>query len=295
METVCRVFAYLRRYPWLAAGTLTCAVLGTLMVAIFPTVTKWIINDVVRANHPEKLLPLILLAATAFLLQHGFNALRIVLNNTFEQKVIFDLRSDLYSHIQLLPLRWFDNRATGDLMTRILEDVTSVERMLIDGIEQGTVAVLQIIIVLAGMFYLSPKLALVGLAPVPFLAGGALWYTLTAHRRYRLQRGAASAMNSLLHDNLSGIRQIRSFAREREEHQRFNRVSDDLRRATLIVMKVWAAYNPSMYLIGTVGVIVTVVDGISLRTSREAPSAQSTVASGSRCRRTRVRDHGRAG
>src|SRR6266566_3251424 len=114
MKTVWRVLVYLKRYPWLAAGTLTCAVLGTLMVIIFPTVTKWIINDVVRANHPEKLLPLILLAAVAFLLQHAFNALRIVLNNTFEQKVIFDLRSDLYSHIQLLPLRWFDNRGTGD-------------------------------------------------------------------------------------------------------------------------------------------------------------------------------------
>ena len=122
------------------------------------------------------------------LLQNGLNSLRLLLNNTFEQKVIFDLRSDLYSHIQMLPLPWFDNRATGDLMTRILEDVSSVERVLIDGIEQGTVAVLQIIVVLAGMFYLSAQLALVALAPVPFLTGGALWYTLTAHRRYRLQR-----------------------------------------------------------------------------------------------------------
>ncbi len=116
MKTVWRVFTYLKRYPLLAVGTLTCAVLGTFMVIVFPAVTKWIINDVVRTNHPEKLLPLVLLAAAAFLLQHAFNAVRIVLNNTFEQKVIFDLRSDLYSHIQLLPLRWFDNRATGDLM-----------------------------------------------------------------------------------------------------------------------------------------------------------------------------------
>jgi len=61
------------------------------------------------------------------LLQQGMDSLRIILNNTFEQRVIFDLRSDLYSHIQMLPLRWFDNRATGDLMTRILEDVNSVE------------------------------------------------------------------------------------------------------------------------------------------------------------------------
>src|SRR5437667_3869044 len=258
MKTVWRVFAYLKRYPWMAAGTLTCAVLSTLMVIVFPSATKWIIDDVVRAQRPDKLLPLILLAAVAFLLQHVFNSLRIILNNTFEQKVIFDLRSDLYSHIQMLPLRWFDNRATGDLMTRILEDVNSVERMLIDGIEQGVVAVLQLVIVLGMMFYVSSSLALVGLVPLPFLAGGALWYTLTAHRRYRLQRRAASAMNSLLHDNLSGIRQIKSFVREREEHTRFNSVSDQLRHATLVVMKVWAIYNPSMILIGSLGIVLTV-------------------------------------
>ncbi|MFL6589532.1 MAG: ABC transporter ATP-binding protein [Chthoniobacterales bacterium] len=261
MKTVWRVFAYLKRYPVLALAMLACAIIGTLMVIIFPVVTKRILDEVVTGHHPERLLPLVLVAAAAALLQNVLNSLRLLLNNTFEQKVIFDLRSDLYSHIQSLPLRWFDNRATGDLMTRILEDVTSVERVLIDGIEQGTVAVLQIIIVLAGMFYLSPKLTLVGLAPVPFLAGGALWYTLTAHRRYRLQRRAASSMNSLLHDNLSGIRQIKSFVREGEEHTRFNKVSDELRRATLVVMRVWALYNPSMYLFGSLGVLLIVAVG----------------------------------
>src|SRR5438093_11249160 len=105
-------------------------------------------------------MPLIALAAVAFLFQHGFNALRIILNNTFEQRVIFDLRSDLYSHIQMLPLRWFDNRATGDLMTRVLEDVSSVERVLIDGVEQGVVAALQVVVVLGVMFYVSVTLAL---------------------------------------------------------------------------------------------------------------------------------------
>src|SRR5881394_3610589 len=256
MKTVWRVFAYLKRYPWMAAGTLTCAILSTLMVIVFPATTKWIINDVVRAHRPDKLLPLIALAAIAFLLQHGFNALRIVLNNTFEQKVIFDLRSDLYSHIQLLPLRWFDNRATGDLMTRVIEDVNSVERVLIDGIEQGVVAVLQIVIVVAVMFYWNAKLAMLALVPLPFLIAGALAYTLTAHRRYRLQRRAASAMNALLHDNLSGIRQIKSFAREKEEHARFNRVSDQLRHATLVVMRTWAIYSPSMSMFEAIGALL---------------------------------------
>src|SRR5438128_1109476 len=261
MKTVWRVFAYLKRYPWMAAGTLTCAIMSTLMVIVFPAATKWIIDDVVRANRPDKLLPLIMLAAAAFLVQHGFNALRIVLNNTFEQRVIFDLRSDLYSHIQLLPLRWFDNRATGDLMTRVIEDVNSVERVLIDGIEQGVVAVLQVVIVLSVMFYFNTKLALLALIPFPFLIAGALTYTLTAHRRYRLQRRAASAMNALLHDNLSGIRQIKSFAREKEEHARFNRVSDQLRHATLVVMRVWALYSPSMSMFEAIGAVIVLAFG----------------------------------
>jgi ABC-type multidrug transport system fused ATPase/permease subunit len=242
----------------MAAGTLACAILGTLMVIVFPAVTKLVIDELLYQRRSERVTQLVLIAALAFLLQNGLNSLRIILNNTFEQKVIFDLRSDLYSHIQMLPLRWFDNRATGDLMTRILEDVNSVERMLIDGIEQGVVAVLQLVIVLGMMFYFSLSLTLVGLAPLPFLAGGALWYTLTAHRRYRLQRRASSAMNSLLHDNLAGIRQIKSFVREREEHGRFNSVSDQLRHATLVVMKVWAMYHPSMYLIGQLGIVLTV-------------------------------------
>src|SRR2546430_3448653 len=255
MKTVWRVFGYLKRYPWMAAGTLSCAILTTLMVIVFPSVTKWIINDVVRAQRPDKLLPLVLLAAVAFLLQHVFNSLRIILNNTFEQKVIFDLRSDLYSHIQLLPLRWFDNRATGDLMTRVIEDVNSVERVLIDGIEQGVVAVLQIAIVVAVMFYWNATLALLALVPFPLLIGGALAYTLTAHRRYRLQRRAASNINALLHDNLAGVRQIKSFAREREEHARFNRASDQLRHATLVVMRTWAVYSPAMSLFEAIGAV----------------------------------------
>lgn len=256
MKTVWRVFAYLKRYPWMAAGTLTCAILSTVTVIVFPATTKWIIDDVVRAHRSDKLVPLILLAAIAFLLQHAFNSLRIILNNTFEQKVIFDLRSDLYSHIQLLPLRWFDNRATGDLMTRVIEDVNSVERVLIDGIEQGVVAILQVLIVVGMMFYLNAKLALLALVPFPLLVAGALTYTLTAHRRYRSQRQASSNMNALLHDNLAGVRQIKSFVREGEEHARFNRVSDQLRRATLVVMRVWAIYSPSMSMFEAIGALL---------------------------------------
>ena len=273
MRILIRVFAYSARYPLLALGTLLCAVLGTLMVAVFPAVTQRTIDVVLRQHHPEQLVPLALAGLGAFLAQDLLNALRILLNNHFEQRVIFDLRSDLYARIQKLPLTWFDNRSTGDIMTRLVEDVTNVERMLIDGIEQGSVALLQIGIVLALMTRYSGKLTLAAMTPVPFLAAGALAYTLTAGKRYRATRVATSELNSLLHDNLDGIRQIKTYATEEREHARFNAASDRLRKATLVVMRYWALYNPSMTFLGNLGMVIILLAG-----SREVLSGRMDLS-----------------
>ncbi len=263
MSVFFRVFRYARRYPFLALGTLFCAIAGTLMVVVFPAITQIIIDDVIRKNQPQLLLPLLALGLAAFVAQDGLNAIRIILNNHFEQRVIFDLRSDLYAHIQSLPLPWFDNRATGDIMTRLVEDVTSVERVLIDGIEQGIVAVLQIAIVAGFMVAKSPQLTLVAIIPIPFLAAGALAYTLTARSRYRVQRKAASALSALLHDNISGIRQIKTYASEEREHARFNSVSETLKKATLIIMRTWAIYSPAMSFFTSCGMLLVAGYGAS--------------------------------
>jgi ABC-type multidrug transport system fused ATPase/permease subunit len=261
LSSVFRVVAYLRRYPHFAVGTMLCALGSTAMVIVFPEVTRLAI-DALKEGRGSELrygFPCLelycVLAVGAFLLRDGLNGVRIILNNTFEQRVIFDLRCDLYAHIQRLPLRWFDQRATGDVMTRVMEDVNSMERVLIDGVEQGAVALLQIVIV-AGMLMRSDvKLALLAMSPVPFLATGALAYTITARGRYRGQRKAASEMNALLHDHLAGIRQIRTFAKEEQEMTRFRAAGEKVRQATLVVMRVWAAYNPSMAFLAGVGTV----------------------------------------
>ena len=260
MKTVLRVFRYLRRYPGWAAGTLLCALLSTVLVIVFPKVTQLLIDEV-REGRSDRIWTLVGWALAAFVAHALLNSVRILLNNSFEQKVIFDLRSDLYSHIQRLPLRWFDNRSTGDVMTRVMEDVNAVERVLIDGVEQGAVAVLQVLIVATMLFSYHPALALWSLTPIPLLAGGALAYTLTAKLRYRGQRKASSAMNALLHDNLAGIRQIKTYVRESEEHRRFNSFSSALQKATLVVMRIWAIYNPSMSLFASLGTTLVVALG----------------------------------
>ncbi|MGB9276274.1 MAG: ABC transporter ATP-binding protein [Terrimicrobiaceae bacterium] len=256
MHVFTRVFRYVKRYPAMAAGTLACAICGTLMVVVFPAITQVMVDEVIRKNQPRLLLPLVAVGLAAFVAQDLLNGLRIFLNNHFEQRVICDLRSDLYAHIQSLPLRWFDNRATGDIMTRLVEDVTALERVLIDGIEQGTVAVLQLIIVSSLMLAYSPTLTAFALAPIPLLGAGALAYTLTARSRYRSQRRAASDLNALLHDNISGIRQIKAYTSEKREHGRFNAAGEKLRQATLIVMRAWAIYHPAMNFLASCGMLL---------------------------------------
>jgi ATP-binding cassette subfamily B protein len=256
MRSIFYVFRYIRRYPALAVAMLGFAIVSTAMVMVFPNITQRVIDDAIRGRHPELIMPLTLIALGAFLVQTLSESIRIIINNTFEQKVIFDLRSDLYDHIQKLPLSWFDQQSTGDIMTRVLEDVTAVERILIDGIEQGSVAILQIAIVATLLFFQQPWLALLSMAPVPLLIVGAMIYTLTAHSRYGVVRKASSSMNSLLHDNLSGIRQIKAYAREDQEHERFDRASTKLKEATLVVMKAWALYSPSMTFLNSCGLAI---------------------------------------
>jgi ABC-type multidrug transport system fused ATPase/permease subunit len=255
-EIVRRVAIYLRPYKLMAFGTVACAVLSLAFALAYPQLVRMVIDEVIGEGRRELLTPVMLGLLGAFLLRDLFNSLRIRINNTFEQNVIYDMRREVYARLQRLPVNYFDQRASGDLMTRVIEDVNSVERVLIDGTEQGTVAVLSIVSVLAIMFAVNPQLAWATLVPLPLLAVGAMWYTLTAHRRYRAQRLAASAMNSLLMDNLQGVRQIKAFGREMHEDSRFAQRADDLRQGTLQVMRVWAAYSPAMGFAAALGTVL---------------------------------------
>src|SRR3954452_2276347 len=252
-EILRRVLAYLRPYKWMAAANIGCALLSLGCAIAYPKLTQYVIDDVIGKGQPQKLTLAVLGLLAAFLLRDAFNGVRLWVNNTFEQNVIYDMRREVYARLQRLPVNYFDQRASGDLMTRVIEDINSVERVLIDGTEQGTVAALSIVAVMTIMFTTNPLLAAVALVPLPILAAGAIWYTKTAHRRYRVQRESASAMNALLMDNLQGIRQVKAFAREPHEDDRFAGRADDLRKGTLGIMRVWAAYSPAMTFAGALG------------------------------------------
>jgi ATP-binding cassette subfamily B protein len=269
-----RIVVYLRPYKLLATTTVLCAVLSLLSSFAFPGLTAYALDEVIRPGKSELLMPVMVGLIGAFLLRDLFNSFRILVNNHFEQSVIFDMRREVYARLQRLPVGYFDQRASGDLMTRVIEDVNSVERVLIDGTEQGVVALVGVLGVGAILFYLNPLLALVALAPIPFLAAGALWYTLTAHKRYRAQREASSAMNALLMDNLQGVRQIKAFGHEAHEDARFTVRAAALRAGTLGIMRVWAVYQPTMAFVGATGfALVLWVGGSQVIAGQMAPGA----------------------
>ena len=255
-EIIRRVSGYLRPYPLLASGTIVCALLGQLATFAYPKLTRFVMDDVIGGGRKEQLGGAILGLLAAFALRDAFNSLRIRLNNRFEQNVIFDIRCQVYGRLQQLAPSWFDHRATGDLMTRVIEDVGAMERLLIDGTEQGVVAVLGVLGVATLLFLNDPALAAVALIPVPLLVAGGVWYTRTAASRYRARSQASSAMNALLMDNLQGIRQIKLFGREAHEDSRFAQRADALRKGTLTVMKAWAGYNPAMQFASALGTVL---------------------------------------
>jgi ABC-type multidrug transport system fused ATPase/permease subunit len=261
MKTFRRVWKYARAYPGLCFGTFAAAIAGTLAGFVFPKVTGLVIDNVLIPHRADLLLPYVLVVVVAFVVQNLLSALRILANNTFEQKVIFDLRRDLYFTLQRLPLKWFDSRATGDIITRVIDDVTAMERVLIDGVEQGIIAVLQIVGVGVFLFYLNARLAGWMLLPLPALFGGAIWYTMTARFRIRPQRQAASAMNSLLLDNLQGVRQIKSYAREETELRRVSEAAHTLGETSLVIMRTWSWYSSAMALLGALGSAIVLYVG----------------------------------
>jgi ATP-binding cassette subfamily B protein/subfamily B ATP-binding cassette protein MsbA len=195
---------------------------------------------------------------TAYALRALSNMARIRLNNRLEQNVVYDMRDHVYRRLQLLSLDHFEDRATGEIMSRVNNDVNNMERVFIDGIEQFVVAALTLVGVATMMFLLDWRLAFLALAPIPLLALGGVIYTRKVHALYTRIRQKLAAMNAQLQDNISGIREILAFGRQSYERERFGRTSADYADANLRVMRLWSMYSPGMLFTGAVGTVLIV-------------------------------------
>jgi ATP-binding cassette subfamily B protein/subfamily B ATP-binding cassette protein MsbA len=256
MRLLLRVLRYLAPYRSLAAAALACAVLATAVDLVPPWIIKLIIDTVVK---PGDLTPLPWLIAGLALVYLGRNVLtgaRVRFNNVLEQRVIYDLRRAVYDKLQSLSVRYYDQRATGELVSRVTSDVTNLERILIDGVESLVMAVLTLAGITVMLFVMHWQLAVLALIPIPFLAAGAMVFTRRVHALYRTIRQESGRLNAVLQDQLSGIREILAFNRETYAAERFDVHSRAYCREQLRVARVWSLYSPSMVFVGSLGTLL---------------------------------------
>ncbi|MGV3662561.1 MAG: ABC transporter ATP-binding protein [Prosthecobacter sp.] len=250
-----RILVFARAHWRMAAAQLVLAVAGTSLILVFPSVVQWFIDDIIPNKKLDVLWQAAGLAAGAFALRELLYAFRTRLNSVFEQRMIFDLRGQLHRKVAHMPTAWFDKQSTGDIMTRMADDVPATQRVILEGIEQGVTSVLQIIIAGAMMFITNWQLALFVMIPTPWIAAGGWIFARWVQPRTREAREASSRMNSLLHDTVIGIRQIKSYSAEEEKQQDFNTASNVLRVAQTRLMNAWAVYNPLMTFLGSMGLV----------------------------------------
>jgi ABC-type multidrug transport system fused ATPase/permease subunit len=128
-----------------------------------------------------------------------------------------------------------------------------MQRIFVDGLEEIITAGLTLVGIMAVLFWLNWKLALLALVPIPLLVIGAIAFTRQIHTHYRRIRKGSAELNALLQDTLAGIRETMGFNRQPYEEGRFGRKSDECRRDTLKAMYLWSYYSPGMMLAGSLG------------------------------------------
>ncbi|HKK19385.1 MAG TPA: ABC transporter ATP-binding protein [Opitutales bacterium] len=252
-NTIRRVSAYLFRYKglfWLTIGL--AASMAAMEIAV-PIAIQRIFDGLKETNALEGLLYGVGLITLLYVGSEIFNSLRIRVNNTLEQRVLLEMRRDLHSKLLRLPISFYDQRKSGEISSRVIEDVAAVERALLDGTEQGTGAILRIVGITTVLFYMQPFLAWFVFLPVPILLLVGIFYSRRSRKIWKGVRESAGDLNSLLVEDIQGNRLIQTFGLQDRESARFEERAEDLRSKTLHAMYRWSIYSPATSLVTKLG------------------------------------------
>lgn len=252
-STIWRVSAYLFRYKGLFWLTIGLAAGMTVLEVAVPKLIQVILDSIQVNSSLETLLWGVGIIALLYIGSEVLNTLRIRINNKLEQQVLLEMRRDLHSKLLRLPVSFYDQRKSGEISSRVIEDVAAVERALLDGTEQGTGAILRIVGITAILFTMEPMLAWGVFLPVPLLLIMGIFYSRRSRAIWKGVRASAADLNSLLVEDIQGNRLIQSFGLQKRESQRFETKAGDLRTKTLSAMYRWSLYSPGTSLITKLG------------------------------------------
>lgn len=258
MGIIWRVSSYVTRYRVLFFLTITLAVTSMLFGIAVPRVIRWIFNSIMLPGHLNDLWKGTLIVAGCYAMRDVLNSIRIRINNTLEQRVLIDLRKDLHRKLLELPISFYDRRKSGEVASRIIEDVQNLERGLLDGTEQGTTSFMMVFGIIIMLFTMQPKLAIVVIIPLPIILLLMRNHWRATRKNWKSVRESAGDLNSLLVEDIQGNRLIQSFALQKREHSRFMQCANTLKDRTLKAMYRWSIYSPSANFIGSLGCVAVI-------------------------------------
>lgn len=256
MTSLLRVLSYLKPFRMLALVTFVCASLATALELVPPYLVKVIIDDVIQSKRPEMLSSVLAALLGSYVLRNLVSSMRVRFNNMLEQKAVHALRMQVFGALQRLSLSYFENRSTGEIMTRVTSDTEHVERIFVDGLEGLLTAFLTLIGITIMLFVLNWKLALLSLIPIPILAVCAGWFTRRVHGYYTQIRKSVAELNAYLQDALSGIKETIGFNQHEHERTRFESLSQAYSQNSLRAMYLWSWYWPGMVFLGSTGTVL---------------------------------------
>ena len=238
----------------------------TVVTVTVPLAIQKVLDRLIASNSKDGsfLLEGIIIIASLFLVKEILNCLRIRTNNKLEQKVILRLRSDLHAKLLNLPIGFYDKRKSGDIASRVVEDVQNVERAILDGTEQGVIALLTLIGATVMMFTQEPRLAALVFLPLPILIVMAFRYSKISKKNWREVRETSGELNSLLVEDIQGNRLIQAFALRDREIRRFRKIGIELQKRSLRAMYRWSVQGPSANFTSSLGILAVVGMGAHL-------------------------------
>jgi ABC-type multidrug transport system fused ATPase/permease subunit len=256
MQILRRLFLLLTPY-WKTLILSALLLVGRAGLELVPPLfQKEIIDEVIADLDLEYLGILIAVLVGAYalsqLVQIGDNYVRHALGERF----IFDLRVRLYAYLQKMSLAFFERTSTGELMSRVTNDLSALEHFVTHGSALTAVDLIRLIGGSIILFVLDWRLAALVLIPVPILAVALRHYNTKIRPVYRSVRARLGDINAKLQDNLSGIRVIQAFAREEMERQRFTTESERYYRARVEGIRYWSVFFPAIRFLGAMGSVI---------------------------------------
>ena len=265
-KVIRRVSKYLFEHKLLFSFTLLLACMMTVLSVIVPTLIQRVLDTIFSQgkNSNDYLLNGVYWIAFIFFIKELLNSLRIRFNNKLEQRVILKLREDLHNKLLKLPISFYDQRKSGDISSRVVEDVQNVERAILDGTEQGVISILTLFGVTIMMFGQEPRLAALVFLPLPILVIMAFRYAKVSKKNWKEVREASGDLNALLVENIQGNRLIHSFSLEEREKKRFRDIGEILQKKSLKAMYRWSIQGPSASFTSSLGILAVVGMGAYL-------------------------------